>query len=86
MATSKSSKKSSSVVSYKDALRVGLVCGVAVLILSIIVTRAWQDASAFGHSFLYAAIAFVAVSLTACVLNWVMRNDKQNDQSFPVLK
>ena len=43
MATSKPAKKSSSTVSYKDALKVGLVCGVAVLILSMIVTRAWQD-------------------------------------------
>ncbi len=86
MATSKSPKKSSGSMSYRDALKVGLVCGVAVLILSIIVTRAWQDSTALGHSLIYAAVAFAAVSLTACVLNWAMRNDRQNDQSFPILK
>ncbi|RBP67133.1 hypothetical protein DFO66_102186 [Brevibacterium sanguinis] len=86
MATTNSPRTSSSTMSFKDALKIGLVCGIAVLLVSVIVTRAWQDPTAFGHSFLYAAIAFVAVSLTACVLNWVMRNDDQNDQSFPVLK
>ncbi|MCM1010994.1 MULTISPECIES: hypothetical protein [Brevibacterium] len=87
MATSNSAKKSSSTVSYKDALKVGLVCGVAVLILSIIVTRAWQDSDAFGYAFIYAGIAFVLVSALSAVLNWVMRNDTQNDdQSYPVLK
>lgn len=87
MAPSKSEKKSTSTVSYKDALKVGLVCGVAVLVLAIIVTRAWQDATAFGYAFIYAGVAFVVVSLVACILNWVMRNDTQNDdQTYPVLK
>ena len=87
MAASKSAKKSSSTVSYKDALKVGLVCGVAVLILSMIVTRAWQDSGAFGFSLIYAGVAFVLVTALASVLNWGMRNDTQNDdQSYPVLK
>ena len=74
-------------MSYKDALKVGLVCGVAVLILSIIVTRAWQDSTAFGFAFVYAGAALVLVSAFACILNWVMRNDTQNDdQSYPILK
>ncbi|NJC55794.1 hypothetical protein [Brevibacterium marinum] len=87
MAPSKSGKKSTSTVSYKDALKAGLVCGVVVLILAIIVTRAWQDGTAFGFAFLYAGVAFVAVSGVACILNWVMRNDTQNDdQTYPVLR
>ncbi|WP_231443685.1 hypothetical protein [Brevibacterium zhoupengii] len=87
MAPSKSEKKSSSTVSYKDALKVGLVCGVVVLVLAIIVTRAWQDGTAFGFAFIYAGAAFVLVSAMACILNWVMRNDTQNeDQTYPILK
>lgn len=87
MATSKSAKKSSSTVSYKDAFKVGLVCGVAVLILSIVVTRAWQDPAAFGFALIYAGVAFVAVTALASVLNWALRNDTQNDdQSYPILK
>ncbi|MCI4012100.1 hypothetical protein [Brevibacterium sp. ZH18] len=87
MAPSKPAKKSTSTVSYKDTLKVGLVCGIAVLILAIIVTRAWQDHTAFGFAFVYAGIAFVAVSLVASLLNWVMRNDTQNDdQTYPILK
>ncbi|MDN6666879.1 MAG: hypothetical protein L0L36_08435 [Brevibacterium sp.] len=87
MATSKSEKKSTSTVSYKDALKVGIVCGVAVLVLSIIVTRAWQDPTAFGFAFVYAGAAFVLVTGFSCILNWVLRNDTQNeDQTYPVLK
>lgn len=87
MAASKSEKKSSSTVSYKDALKVGLVCGIAVLVLSIIVTRAWQDGTAFGFAFVYAGAAFVLVTAFASILNWVMRNDTQNDdQTYPILK
>lgn len=87
MAPSKSEKKSTSTVSYKDALKAGLICGVAVLILAIVVTRAWQDTTAFGYAFIYAGIAFVLVSLFACILNWVMRNDTQNDdQTYPILR
>ncbi|TSI11541.1 hypothetical protein [Brevibacterium aurantiacum] len=87
MAASKSEKKSTSTVSYKDAFKAGLVCGVAVLILSLIVTRAWQDPTAFGFAFVYAGVAFVLVSACACILNWVMRNDTQNDdQTYPILK
>ncbi len=74
-------------MSYKDALKVGLVCGVVVLVLSIIVTRAWQDGTAFGFAFIYGGAAFVLVSAMACLLNWVMRNDTQNeDQTYPILK
>lgn len=87
MAASKSAKKSTSTVSYADALKVGLVCGIAVLILSIVVTRAWQDPAAFGFAFIYAGVALVLVSALASVLNWALRNDTQNDdQTYPVLK
>lgn len=79
--------KSTSTVSYKEAIKVGFVCGIVTLVLAVIVTRAWQDGRAFGYSFLYAAVAFVTVSVFACILNWVMRNDTQNkDQSYPILK
>ena len=87
MAPSKSEKKSTSTVSYKDAVKVGLVCGVAVLVLAIIVTRAWQDPAALGYAFIYAGVAFVLVTIVACILNWVMRNDTQNDdQTYPILR
>ena len=79
--------KSTSTVSYKDAIRVGFVCGIATLILAIIVTRAWQDGRAFGYSFIYAAAAFVFVAGFASYLNWILRKDTQNkDQSYPVMR
>ena len=74
-------------MSYKDAFKVGLICGVLTLVLSIIVTRAWQDVTALGYAFLFAGVALVAVTVTTCILNWVMRNDTQNDnQTYPILK
>lgn len=79
--------KSTSTVSYKDAIKVGFVCGIVTLVLAIIVTRAWQDGRAFGYAFIFAAAAFVLVSAFASILNWVMRNDTQNkDQTYPILK
>lgn len=79
--------KPTSTVSYKDAIKVGIVCAIATLVLAIVVTRAWQDGRAFGHAFIYAAAAFVVVSGFASYLNWVMRKDTQNqNQSYPVLK
>lgn len=87
MVAKKSPRTSSSTVSYKDALKFGVICGVAVLIVSIVVTRAWSDPDAFGYSFIYAGVALVLVSATTSILNWVMRNDTQNDdQTYPVLK
>ncbi|MCD1286818.1 MAG: hypothetical protein ACTH2U_02875 [Brevibacterium sp.] len=79
--------KSTSTVSYKDAIKVGFVCGIVTLVLAVIVTRAWQDPRAFGYAFVFAAVAFVVVSVFASILNWVMRKDTQNkDQSYPILK
>ncbi|WP_210603681.1 hypothetical protein [Brevibacterium oceani] len=79
--------KPTSTVSYKDAIKVGVVCAIVTLILALIVTRAWQDGRAFGNAFIYAGAAFVIVSAFASFLNWVMRKDTQNkDQSFPVLR
>lgn len=92
MAPSKSAQKSTggkptSTVSYKDAFKVGLGCGVVTLVLAIIVTRAWQDLTALGYSFVFAGVALVVVTLMACLLNWVMRNDTQNEnQTYPVLR
>lgn len=87
MAAQKSAHKSSATVSNKDALKIGLWCAIATLIISIITTRAWQDMLALGHAFIYMVIAFVAVSGVALILNWVMRNDTQNDDpNYPVLR
>lgn len=79
--------KPTSTVSYKDAIKVGVVCGIVTLILSLIVTRAWQDGRAFGYAFIYAGAAFVLVAGFASYLNWVMRKDTQNkDQSYPFMR
>lgn len=79
--------KPTSTVSYKDAIKVGVVCGIVTLILALIVTRAWQDGRAFGYAFIYAGAAFVLVSAFASYLNWVMRKDTQNqNQSYPFLR
>ena len=79
--------KPTSTVSYKDAIKVGVYCGIATLVLALIVTHSWQDPRAFGYAFIYAGAAFVLVAGFASYLNWVMRKDTQNkDQSYPVLK
>ena len=87
MSVKKSARSTSSTVPVKDVFKVGIGCAVAAFIISIIVTRAWIDHSAFVHSFIYAGVAFVVVTILAFILNAVMAGDTQNeDQSFPRMK
>lgn len=72
-------------VPYRDALIMGMIAAAIVLISTIVFTRAWHSLGAMGLCGLYTVVAFVVVSGIAMLMNWIVRNDHQDDKQYPVL-
>ncbi|WP_029088536.1 hypothetical protein [Brevibacterium album] len=80
-------------VPYSDALKAGMWVAIIVFVLSAIMTRGRQFAEQglsavleLGLPLLYAAIAFIAFSGIALLMNWVVsRKDSQESIDGPVL-
>lgn len=74
-------------VTYQHTMIFGFIAAMVVFISTVIFTQAWKSLTALGLSVLYTVITFVVVTAVAALLNWIMRNDTQHENTeFPVLK
>lgn len=80
-------------MSYRDAVRFGLIAALVTLVVSSVVTQgsrfAEEGFSAIAHlglPALFAGVAFVAATAVAMLLNWVVsRKDVEPPVDRPVL-
>lgn len=80
-------------MSYRDAVRFGLIAALVTLVVSSVVTQgsrfAEEGFAAIAHlglPALFAGVAFVAATAVAMLLNWVVsRKDAETSVDEPVL-
>lgn len=85
--------KSKKSVPYGDAVRFGLIAGIVAFVVSAVVTEGSKFSEEgfaivlrLGMPALYGGVAFVAATVTAFILNWVVsRKDLEAEIDGPVL-